>query len=167
MSTTVAGYPTSLYTIKPQNTSTCTFTLCCDERPHSGTALYTERISAQPPVRDYPALTIVINQEIYRTTAQHALHHLCLVSEPTILYIFSLMSARCNLRSHSPLKTVLNRLGDIYQAYCNTYKTHTMATYHRGTGQPLDRDDTPNGKDTDVNIPHDYHHKDTGVFENI
>ena len=45
--------------------------------------------------------------------------------------------------------------------------THTMATHHRGSGQPLDRDATPNGKDADVNTPHDYHHEDTGDFENV
>ena len=38
------------------------------------------------------------------------------------------MSACHNLSSHSPLKTVLERIGDTYQAYCNTYKTHAMAT---------------------------------------
>ena len=42
-----------------------------------------------------------------------------------------------------------------------------MATHHRGTGQPLDRDDTPPGKDTEVKIPHDYHHEGTGNFETI
>ena len=31
----------------------------------------------------------------------------------------------------------------------------------------MDRDDTPHGKDTEVNIPHDYHHEDTGEFETI
>ena len=76
------------------------------------------------------------------------------------------MSARHNLRSPFPLKTVFKRLGDTYQAYCNTYKTHTMATCHGGSGQPLDRDAMPNGKDTDVDIPHDYHHEDTGDFDN-
>ena len=66
-----------------------------------------------------------------------------------------------------PLKTVLNRLGDTHQAYCNTYKTHTMATHHEGSGQPLNRDDTPNGRDTNANILHDYHHEDRGDFEDI
>ena len=47
---------------------------------------------------------------------------------------------------------MLNRLGDTYQAYCNTYKTHAMATNHGGSGQHLDRDATPNGKDTNVDI---------------
>ena len=42
-----------------------------------------------------------------------------------------------------------------------------MATHHGGSGQPLDREATPNGKDTDIDIPHDYHHEDVGDFENI
>ena len=37
------------------------------------------------------------------------------------------------------LKTVLGKIGDQYQAYCTTYKTHAMATCHRGAGHPLDR----------------------------
>ena len=41
---------------------------------------------------------------------------------------------------HSPLKTVLEKIGDRYQAYCTMYKMHTMATCHRGTGHPVDRD---------------------------
>ena len=77
------------------------------------------------------------------------------------------MSAWHNLRSCSPLKTVLNQLGDIYQAYCNTYKTNAMATCHGGAGLSLDREATPNGKDTDANIPHNYHHKDMYNFENV
>ena len=42
-----------------------------------------------------------------------------------------------------------------------------MVTHHRGTGQPLDRDATLNGKDTDVDFPHNNHHKDTDDFETI
>ena len=49
------------------------------------------------------------------------------------------MSAHHNTRSHSPLKTGLGKNGDWYQAYCTTYKTHAMATLHRGAGHPLDR----------------------------
>ena len=30
-------------------------------------------------------------------------------------------------------------MGDKYHAYCTTYKTHAMATHHRGAGHPLDR----------------------------
>ena len=42
-----------------------------------------------------------------------------------------------------------------------------MATHHRGAGQPWDKDATPNGKDTDVNIQNNYHHEDAGDFEPI
>ena len=49
------------------------------------------------------------------------------------------MSAHDNTRSHSPLKTVLEKIGDHYQAYCTTDKTHTMATFHGGAGCPLNR----------------------------
>ena len=62
---------------------------------------------------------------------------------------------------------VLNRLGDTYQAYCNTYKTHTMATHHGDSGQPLDRDATMTGKDTDVDTTHDFHYEDIDAFEHI
>ena len=124
------------------------------------------RLVLNCPYGDYPASIPVINQETHRKNGQHALNHLCLVIEPTILY-FPLISAHHNLRLLSPLKTVLNRLGDTYQAYYNTYKTHAMATCHGGSGQPLDRDAIPNGKDTGIDILHDYHHEDTGDFENV
>ena len=77
--------------------------------------------------------------------------------------MFLLMSACCTLRTCSPLKTVFNKLGDTYQAYCNTYETHAMTTCHGGAGQPLDRDATLHGKYTD--IPNDYHHEDMDNFE--
>ena len=66
-----------------------------------------------------------------------------------------------------PLKTTIKRLGDTYQAYCNTYRIHTMATCHGGPGQPLDSDATMTGKDTNVDIPQDFHHEDTDDFGNI
>ena len=75
------------------------------------------------------------------------------------------MSVCCNLLSCSPLKTVLNKLGDSYQTYINTYKTHAMATHHRGAGQPLDRDPTPQEQGTDV--LNDYHHENMDNFENV
>ena len=49
------------------------------------------------------------------------------------------MSACHHNRLHSLLKTVLGKIGDWYQAYCTTYKTHTMTTHHGGAGYPLDR----------------------------
>ena len=75
------------------------------------------------------------------------------------------MSADHNLRSRSPLKTVLNKLGDSYQTYVNTYKTHAIATHHGCTGQPLDRDPTPHVQRTD--ILSDLHHEDMDNFENV
>ena len=49
------------------------------------------------------------------------------------------VSADHSTRTCSPLKTVLEKIGDGYKAYCTTYKMHTMATYNGGTGCPLDR----------------------------
>ena len=42
-----------------------------------------------------------------------------------------------------------------------------MVICHRGAGQPLDRDDNPHGKDTEVHIPHDYDHEDTDAIGTI
>ena len=41
---------------------------------------------------------------------------------------------------HSPLKTVLGKIGNTYQTYCTVYKTHAMATHQGGTGHPITRD---------------------------
>ena len=111
---------------------------CHDMRCHSGTALYMERISAQPPYRGYPVTFQAINHTISRTTTQHALHCLCLVSESLILYFTT-----------------------TYQAYCKTYKTHAMALYHGGAGQPLDRDATTSRSDATVDVTHDFQTEDT------
>ena len=74
------------------------------------------------------------------------------------------MSAHCNPRLCSPLKTVLNKVEDSYQAYINTYKTHTMAPHHRGARQPSDRD--PNLLEQATDIPSD-HLEDMDNFENL
>ena len=42
-----------------------------------------------------------------------------------------------------------------------------MATHHGGSGQPLDRDATMTGKDTDVDILYNFHHDDAADFENV
>ena len=63
------------------------------------------------------------------------------------------MSACCSLRSHSPLKTIFGKIGDTHQAYCHTYKTHAMATYHGDSGQHPDRDINAH-KTTDTEIEH-------------
>ena len=73
------------------------------------------------------------------------------------------MSACHNPRSHSPLKIVLNNLGNSYQTYINTYKTHAMATHHGGAGQPSDRD--PYLPEQGTDIPSD-HLEDMDNFEN-
>ena len=49
------------------------------------------------------------------------------------------MSACHSTRTYSLFKTVLGIIGDRYQAYCTTYKMHTMATCARHAGHPLDR----------------------------
>ena len=35
---------------------------------------------------------------------------------------------------------MLGKIGDKYQSYWTVYKTHAMATHHRGAGCPVDRD---------------------------
>ena len=79
------------------------------------------------------------------------------------------MSAHCNLRLHFPLKTALGRIGDTYQAYYNTYKTH-YGYHNGGSGQPLDRDTNMTREqqpvmDTDVEVQQDFHPVDTAQFE--
>ena len=58
-----------------------------------------------------------------------------------------------NNQVSSPLKTVPGKLGDKYQSYCTTYKTHAMTTCHRGTGHT--------GEDRDLN----FHIEDTGGID--
>ena len=40
-----------------------------------------------------------------------------------------------------------------------------MATHHRGTGPPLERD--PNHQEQDIDTPNDYEHEDIDDFENV
>ena len=69
------------------------------------------------------------------------------------------MSACHSLRSHSPLKKVFGKIGDTYQAYCHTYKTHAMATHHGGSGQASDRDiNAHNTTDTEKGHAQEFHH---------
>ena len=72
------------------------------------------------------------------------------------------MSARCSFWTCSPLKKVLNKIEDSYQTYINTYKTHTMATCHGGTGQPPEGDPNPQEQDVDV---HNEYQEDVDDFE--
>ena len=74
------------------------------------------------------------------------------------------MLACCSLMTCSLLKKVLKKLGDSYQTYINMYKTHKMATHHRGIGQPLEME--PNPQAQDIDIPNDYQ-EDIDDFENV
>ena len=44
------------------------------------------------------------------------------------------MSAHWQLQTCSPIKKILNKIGDSCQTYINYYKTHAMATHHGGIG---------------------------------
>ena len=62
------------------------------------------------------------------------------------------MSGHCSKiskQSHSPLKTMLRKLGNGYQAYCTTYKTQAMATHHGGAGCPVNSDINLHIEDTE------------------
>ena len=74
------------------------------------------------------------------------------------------MPAHYSLTLHYPLKSVLNKIGDSYQTYYNTYKTHAMATNHGGAGQPLDRDPNLPQQDTDLTSNH---LEDIDNFKNV
>ena len=82
------------------------------------------------------------------------------------------MSAHHSLRLNTPLKKVFGKIGDTFQAYCNTYKTHTMATHHGGSENPLDRDtdmtrETQTTVDTDVEDTQDFHPVETDHSEDL
>ena len=82
------------------------------------------------------------------------------------------MSAHHNLRLHSPLKAVFGKIADTYQAYCNTYKTYTMAIDHGGSESPLDRDfevtrETHETTGTDFENTQDFHPVETDLFEDL
>ena len=82
------------------------------------------------------------------------------------------MSACHSHRSCSPLKTVFGKIGDTYQAYCNTYKTHAMATYHGGSGNSLDGDidmtrGTHKTAETDIENAQDFCPVETDHFEDL
>ena len=74
------------------------------------------------------------------------------------------MSACRNLWTHSPIKKILNKIGDSYHTYINYYKTHAMATHYRGIGKPLEKDSDP--QETDVAIQDEYQ-ADINDLENI
>ena len=132
-------------------------------RPHSRTALYTEEISTQPPIWKMPS---IIFKSLTRKNLQDNCTSCLTLPLPSkwiyFIFIIMLMLACCSLRSCSLLKTVLGKIGDTYQVYHHTYKTHTMATHHGGSGQHPDRD--INAHETiDAEIKHgqEFHHINT------
>ena len=83
-----------------------------------------------------------------------------------------LMSACHSLRSSSSVKTVFGKLGDTYQAYCNTYKTHAMTTHHGDLQQPLDRNiditrEAHEITDTDIENTQDFHPVNIDHFKDL
>ena len=64
------------------------------------------------------------------------------------------MSACQRLQTHSPIKKILNKIGDSYQTYINYYKTHTMATCYGGIGNALVNDSEP--QNINANVQDEY-----------
>ena len=74
------------------------------------------------------------------------------------------MSACQKLWTSSPIKKILNKIGDSCQTYVNYYKTRAMATCYGGIGKPLENDSDP--QDTNANIQDEYW-ADINDLENI
>ena len=60
------------------------------------------------------------------------------------------MSACQRLWTHSPIKKILNKIGDSCQTYINYYKTHTMAIHCGGIGNALVNDSEPQDINGDI-----------------
>ena len=67
------------------------------------------------------------------------------------------MAACYSLRLHSQLKSILNKIGDSYQTYCNSYKTHTMDTCHGGKQDTEIPSDYLEDIDNVENVEHENH----------
>ena len=74
------------------------------------------------------------------------------------------MSAHHRLWTHSPIKKILNKIGDSYQTYINYSKTHTMATCYGGIGNVNNSD--PHDINADIQDQDEYQ-ADINNFENI
>ena len=74
------------------------------------------------------------------------------------------MSACLKLWTHSPIKKILNKIGDYSQTHINYYKTHAMATCYRGIGKTLENG--PDTQDTNAGIQDEYQ-ADINDLENI
>ena len=53
------------------------------------------------------------------------------------------------LQNHSPIKKLINKLGNSYQTYINFHKTHAMATRYGGIGDTSVNNPEPHDMDGD------------------
>ena len=65
---------------------------------------------------------------------------------------------------HSPIKKILNKLGDSYNTYINYHKTLTMATHYGGIAKLFEKDSDPQKNDTTI---HDEYQAEIHDFENV
>ena len=71
------------------------------------------------------------------------------------------MSACQQLWTHSPIRKILNKIGDSCQTYINYYKTHAMATHHGRIG------DTSMSNSENHDMDADNYQADINDLENI
>ena len=74
------------------------------------------------------------------------------------------MLAHQRLQTHSPIKKLLDKLGNSYQTYINFHKTHAMATYYGGIGDTSVNSPEPHDMDSDSQ---DNYQEDVNDLENI
>ena len=74
------------------------------------------------------------------------------------------MSACQRLWTHSPIKKLLNKLGDSCQKYINYYKTHAVATCYGGIGDTSMNNPESHDLDSDSQ---DSYQEDINDLENI
>ena len=74
------------------------------------------------------------------------------------------MSAHQRLQTHSPIKKLLDKLGDSCQTYINFHKTHAMATRYGGIGDISINNPESDDMDSDSQ---DNYQEDVNDLENI
>ena len=74
------------------------------------------------------------------------------------------MSAHPRLQTHSPIKKLLDKLGDSCQTYINFHKTHAMATHYGGIGDTSMNNPESHDMDSDSQ---DNYQEDVNDLENI
>ena len=74
------------------------------------------------------------------------------------------MLAHQRLQTHSPIKELLDKLGNSYQAHINFHKTHAMATCYGGIGDTSVNNPESHDMDSDSQ---DNYQEDVNDLENI